>query len=426
MNRGSGVGEAIGRWWCVAGTAGALALAMFCASWLFGDVTPAHAQSVVITKTVGTEAGCPPAQEVTVPVGTRVNYCVKIHNTSQMTFTQPVLRITDPTLGATYVMTPSSLPPGVMFDRTSANISRFGQVRHLVSVTNTAYMTMTVQGNVVATAQSTARAHLVAPAPLDARVLITKTVGLVPGLCATGNQVVINRGVPVYYCFVVTNVGNVPFTRYVYNDVQLQISGASTTDTFWPGDTITRTNTYTDWAKLGPVTPTVSITNTVLVEATGPYANAEDIDRAHVTVIQPTPAPAIAVSKTVGLVSSVCAASPNILIQPSTPVYFCISVRNTGNVNLTQLILRDFMQKDPPLTAVITRTTRLEPGEVVTFTNTTQGLSFLGNVVQTADFANLVDVEASGPSGGADGSASAFVDVFPAADRRVYLPFVDR
>jgi hypothetical protein len=426
MNRQAGSGGVIARWLRMAGSASALVLAMLCASWLLGDATPVQAQSLVITKTVGTQAGCPSTQEITVPVGTRVNYCVKIHNTSQVTFTQPVLQITDPTLRVTYVMTPSSLPPGLIIERTSANISRFGQVRHLVSVTNTAYLTATVQGSVVATAQATARAHLVAPVPLDARVLITKTVGLVPGVCATGNQVVINRGQPVYYCFTVTNVGNVPYTKYEYNDVNLQISGASTTDTFWPGDTITRTNTYTNWAKLGPVTPTVSITNTVLVEATGPYAGAEDIDRAHVTVLQPTPAPAIAVAKTVGLASSVCAASPNILIQPSTPVYFCISVRNTGNVNLTQLIVRDFMQKDPPLTAVITRTTTLEPGEVVTFTNTTQGLSFLGNVVQTADFTNLVDVEASGPGGGADGSAAAFVDVFPANERRVYLPLVDR
>ena len=406
--------------------ASALALTLLWASWLLGGTSAAHAQSLVITKTVGTQAGCPTTQEITVPVGTRVNYCVKIHNTGQVTLNKPVMYITDPTLRVTYVMTPSSFPPGLIIERTSANISRFGQVRHLVSVTNTAYLTATVQGSVVATAQATARAHLVAPSPLNAGVLITKTVGLVPGVCASGNQVVINRGQPVYYCFTVTNVGNVPYTRYEYNDVNLQISAASSPGTFWPGDTITRTNTYTNWAKLGPVTPTVSITNTVLVEATGPYADAEDIDRAHVTVIQPTPAPAIAVRKTVGLSSGVCADATSILVAPGTPVYFCISVRNTGNVDLARIIVHDFMQKNPPLMATITRTTTLSPGELITFTNTTTGTSFLGNVVQNADFTNLVDVETNGPNGGADGSASAVVDVLPASDKKVYLPTVER
>ncbi len=403
--------------------AGALALTLLCASWLLGDTSAAQAQSLVITKTVGTEAGCPPASETTVPVGTRVNYCVKIHNTGSITYTN--VRFIDPELEVSYSMT-TTFVPGLVIDRTSTQIGQFGQVRHLVSVTNTVYATATLQGGGVTTAQATARAHLAPPSPLEARVLITKTVGLVPGLCATGNEVVIDRGTPVYYCFVVTNVGNVPFTRYVYNDVQLQIAGASTTFTFWPGDTITRTNTYTNWAKLGPVTPTVSITNTVLVEAAGPYADAEDIDRAHVTVIQPTPAPAITVRKTVGLASGVCADATSILVAPGTPVYFCISVRNTGNVDLARIVVHDFMQKNPPLTATITRTTTFSPGELITFTNTTTGTSFLGNVVQSADFTNLVDVEASGPNGGADGSATAVVDVLPASDKRVYLPTVER
>ena len=174
------------------------------------------------------------------------------------------------------------------------------------------------------------------------------------------------------------------------------------------------------------MTPTVSITNTVTVAASGPYGVADDFDRSYVTVIQPAPAPAIAVTKTVGLVSGACATSSGILIAPLTPVYFCIAVKNSGNVNLTQIVLRDFMQKTPPLSAVITHTTIFEPGEVVTFTNTTQGLSFLGNIVQTADFANSVDAEASGPNGGAAGSASAFVDVLPANSNKVYLPTVER
>ena len=70
----------------------------------------------------------------------------------------------------------------------------------------------------------------------------------------------------------------------------------------------------------------------------------------------------------------------------------------------------------------------LAPGEVLTLTNTTEPgeTDFLGNIVAIADFTNLVEAEATGPSGSANGSAAAFVDVFPARENKTYLPTVVR
>ena len=404
--------------------AAALVVVLLCLAWLSGDVTPAHAQQVVITKTVGlAPAGCATTQAITTTVGTSVYYCFTIHNTSQVSFTNYVYR--DLVLGNVFTST-GPFPPGGILERTSAFYGDLGPVRHVTSVTNTVLLTATIQGGGVATAQSSARVNLVPPEPFNASVLITKTVGLAPNVCATGNQLVIDRGQPVYYCLTVTNNGNVPFTQYEYNDAQLGISGATTTWIFWPGNVITRTHTILP--RLGPVTPTVSITNTVTVAASGPYGVADDFDRSYVTVIQPTPAPAIVVTKTVGLVSGACATSSSILIPPLLPVFFCISVQNTGNVDLTRIVLRDVMPKDPPLIAYITVTTVLAPGEVLTLINTTEPgeTDFLGNIVAIADFTNLVEAEATGPSGSANGSAVAFVDVFPARENKTYLPTVVR
>ena len=404
--------------------AAALAVVLLGVGWLAGDVTPAHAQEVVITKTVGTSvSGCPASRAITVTLGASVNYCFTIHNTGTLSFTQYVY--SDSLLRRTFTTTVEGgvFAPGSVVVRTNAQFPELGPVRPLASVTNTVYLTATAVGGAIVTAQSSARVHVTPPDPINAAVLITKTVGLTPGVCATGKQLVVNRGVPVYYCFTVTNVGNVPFTRYEYNDAQLQVSGATTVWEFWPGSVITRTNSV--FSQLGPFTPTVSLTNTVSVDADGPYGPAFAIDRAQVTVIQPPPAPAIVVTKTVGVESAICADAENVEVAASTPVFFCISVQNTGNIDLTRVIVYDTLATVPPLSATITRTVNLAPGGVVTFTHTMQGLSFLGNIVQTADFTNTVDVLAVGPFGQATGRATSSVAVLP-AQKRVYLPTIQR
>ena len=400
----------------------ALALAILWAGWLLGDVTPAYAQEVVITKTVGVASGCATTQEITATVGTLVYYCFTIQNTSAISYTQYVYQ--DTFLSRTFTTTAQSggFPPGSILVRTSVEIGSLGPLRLLEGVTNTVLLTATAGNDVTATAQSSARVNLVAPTPLVAAVLITKTVGTTPNVCATAQEVTVNRGEPVYFCFTITNVGNVPYTQYVFEDNTL-LHTYTTRGVYWPGAVITRTNTA--FTSLGPVTPSLSVTNTVSLVASGPYSVAEDIDRAHVTVIQPPPEPSIQVTKTVGLVSGACATESTIQVTSSTPVYFCISVKNTGNTYYTQVVLKDDLLTDPPFSATVTqRNILFEPGEVITYTNARPGLEFLGDIVQAKDFINQVEVTASGPNSLAVGGSAALVEVL--VDRRIFLPNVAR
>ncbi len=405
-----------------AAAAGALAVAVLCVGWLHGDVTPVHAQQVVITKTVGvTPGGCPTTQAITATVGTPVYLCFTIQNTSAISYTQYVYRDTFLSQIFTSTTQGGGFPPGYILVRTSTELSSLGPLRMLESVTNSVLLTATAANGVIATAQSSARVNVVAPTPVDAAVLITKTVGTVPHVCADSNTVTINRGEPVYFCFTITNVGNVPFKEYRYADLYL-LQAYTTPGEFWPGSVITLTDTA--FASLGPVTPTASVTNTVSLEASGSYGSAEDFDRAHVTVIQPPPEPSILVTKTVGLVSGVCATEGTIQVSPRTPVFFCISIRNTGNTDFTQVQMRDEMQTTPPFAVQITQQRRLEPGQMITYTNARPELGFLGNVVQSKPFTNQVDVTVTGPNSQASGGSTASVEM-PVGDR-VYLPTVER
>ncbi len=86
--------------------------------------------------------------------------------------------------------------------------------------------------------------------------------------------------------------------------------------------------------------------------------------------------------------------------------------------------MRDEMQTIPPLTVLLTQQRRLEPGQVITYTNARPELSFLGNVVQAKPFTNQVDVTVTGPNSQALGGSAASVEM-PVSDR-VYLPTVER
>jgi hypothetical protein len=126
----------------------------------------------------------------------------------------------------------------------------------------------------------------------------------------------------------------------------------------------------------------------------------------------------------VGLASGVCATAGTIQVPPRTPVFFCISIQNTGNTDFTQVQMWDEMQTTPPFAATITQQRRLEPGQVITYTDARPELGFLGNVVQSQYFTNRVAVTVTGSNSQATGNSTASVEM-PVGDR-VYLPTVER
>ena len=98
--------------------------------------------------------------------------------------------------------------------------------------------------------------------------------------------------------------------------------------------------------------------------------------------------PGISVAKTVGFGSGLCASESALDVDKGAEVHYCISIRNTGNITMT-----NYTVNDPKLGISSNRMSMLAPGAVQSLTNTS--LPALGPVAVTGDFTNTVTVAAS-------------------------------
>jgi hypothetical protein len=57
--------------------------------------------------------------------------------------------------------------------------------------------------------------------PADPQISLTKTVTTEPGVCGTESSIEVEAGTTVYYCYTVTNTGNVLFDFHTLTDDQL-------------------------------------------------------------------------------------------------------------------------------------------------------------------------------------------------------------
>ena len=74
--------------------------------------------------------------------------------------------------------------------------------------------------------------------PVDASIMVTKTVGTTPGVCASASSIQVMPGATVYYCYTVANTGNL--TLYLHNleDDVLGSIFASLPYTLTPGSSV--------------------------------------------------------------------------------------------------------------------------------------------------------------------------------------------
>jgi hypothetical protein len=118
-----------------------------------------------------------------------------------------------------------------------------------------------------------------------------------------------------------------------------------------------------------------------------------DTATANVTVTPPPPGnPAIALTKTVGLDSATCGTTDNLVVgQPSTEVYYCYTVRNTGDVTFTTHDLYDD-QLGSLLTA---EPYFLAPGDTFSFFPVSETITT--SVTNVATWTAYVDIPTLGP-----------------------------
>ena len=74
--------------------------------------------------------------------------------------------------------------------------------------------------------------------PVDASILMTKTVGVTPGVCATTDEITVPAGTTVYYCYEVANTGNLTLYLHDLADSELGNIFASLPYTLTPGSSV--------------------------------------------------------------------------------------------------------------------------------------------------------------------------------------------
>ena len=121
-------------------------------------------------------------------------------------------------------------------------------------------------------------------------VIVTKTVGTDKDACGDSQELHVDAGTDVYFCFTLFNSGNVTLTDHMLIDTSL---GVTVTFTYplGPGDDLQVTNKWlADNGKptvLGPVKVTQDIVNTVVYESPVGEEIVEDRSTARV-VLPPT------------------------------------------------------------------------------------------------------------------------------------------
>jgi hypothetical protein len=161
--------------------------------------------------------------------------------------------------------------------------------------------------------------------PAEPSIVITKTVGLVDGVCATESEIDVAAGTTVYYCYTVTNTGDVTLNLHDLSDDVLGTLFSGLNYALAPGDSV---NTVAAGLSI-PYVANDSVTNSATWTAYnqgGPSVSATATATVTVADIQ--------LIKTVGTTPGVCALTTSIDVPAGTQVFYCYTVINTGDVTL--------------------------------------------------------------------------------------------
>ena len=377
----------------------------------FKELPVQYVPAINITNTVykGSDAdgeSCPTAVEyVEDYVGTPIVYCFNFTNTGSTYLGSLVLENQD--LKLNIDMDGLQLAPGESFlFPSSSNIQ--GNLTNLVTVTaNPIYENGTdIVDLEDVTAQDPSSIGFIQYTP---SIDVTNTVYLGENdggaLCPSAGEYVEDfKGIPIVYCFNVTNTGDSYLSSLVLEDDALTFT-TTLTELLAPGE-----STLVPYASIIPG----DLTNMVTVTANPVYEDGTDIeDLEDVTAQDPSSigfiqyTPSIDVTNTVYLGENdggaLCpAAGEHVEDFKGTPIVYCFNVTNTGDSYLSTLVL-----DDDALTFTTTLTELLAPGEstLVPYASIIPG-DLTNMVTVTAnpvyedgtDIEDLEDVSAEDPS----------------------------
>ena len=160
----------------------------------------------------------------------------------------------------------------------------------------------------------------------DPAVILTKTVDL-DGSCSGTAEIEVWPGAVVYYCYRGQNTGATTVTQHTLVDSILGVILDSYVYTLAPGATVALTRPATaEVTATNVATWTAYVSDTSSLSATG---------AASATVRVIPYQPAVTLAKSITTTPSTCAGASDLTVWEQTPVYYCYTVHNTGNITLT-------------------------------------------------------------------------------------------
>lgn len=349
-----------------------------------------HKVALSLTKTVGTEPGvCAASAHATVLEGTPVVYCYRATNRGDVPLT--VHSLVDDKLGAIFGGRSLTLAPGATAQELHTTAAVITTTNH---ATWTAFVTGT--GGLHASAWATATVDVI---PLRAGLSLSKTVGTTPGVCATTRDIFVRPPTKVYYCYAVTNTGNVALPYHGLEDYSDRrnppgriILPQGTPLNLPPGASISTVQMGIEVMEQ----PTVTVSNAAVWNA---WVNQRLSAAAGASARVRVGNAQIAVDMGAARAGEPCGGASVLIAPPGTAVQFCLGVRNTGNITLTHHSVTGSINRQidetlaPSATLVLSRTdfplTDITHTVSVVSSGTEEGLSFSAGGQGTVRF--LID-----------------------------------
>ena len=165
-------------------------------------------------------------------------------------------------------------------------------------------------------------------------VTVTKSVGVTAGVCATTSRVEVAAGTPVYFCYTLVNNGPTPIEAgtLIDDDGAVVVAWSPTgTAQVNPGEKIQHIRAVPGPGENNAISTDRTSSATWYVNDTFSFISGLTT----VDVFNP----AVQTALTVSNIQATCGTDSTIALNSATPAYFCLTIRNTGDVTLTNHVI---------------------------------------------------------------------------------------
>jgi hypothetical protein len=358
--------------------------------------------AINVVATVGLSP-CP--QETTtieVEPGAVVYFCYQVTNLGAITLTDHTL--TDTQLGVLMEDEPLTLPPG---DTIVADLEVTAVVTSSFA-SQAIWEAMDENGEVQASAVAAPVQVQVRPAPTQEEnwLDVELTVGRSPSTCATTNEILAPADAIVDYCLRVTNQTAITLTRHEISLVEPEETFSIAYLLLLPNQSIEFTSDFLESINVAPSyfsrpaasnMPTLTVTITSSDEAGNNVFTASDAAHARVGNV------ALELNRYVTLTPSDCTQRREITTVRDQELYYCLVLRNTGAITLTDYLYTDLASGSSGSFSYV-----LRPGQSLNLTanslQATPGLAsttppHLGPFIQPFTATNELRLRATNPDG---------------------------